>query len=73
MATEIKMPKNGMDMTEGVIVRWLKNVGDKVSGGEVIGTMGKRTAQDDDTKKHFLHLELWHRGKPLDPNTYIAF
>ena len=53
--------------------RLLKNVGDKVSGGEVIGTMGKRTAQDDDTKKHFLHLELWHRGKPLDPNTYIAF
>ena len=36
MATEIKMPKNGMDMTEGVIVRWLKNVGDKVAKDEPI-------------------------------------
>ena len=30
MATEIYMPKQGMDMTEGTIIKWLKNVGDKV-------------------------------------------
>lgn len=30
MATEIIMPKNGMDMEEGKIIQWLKNVGDKV-------------------------------------------
>ncbi len=53
--------------------RLLKNVGDKVSGGEVIGTLGKREFKDDKDKQRFLHLELWHRGKPLDPNTYIAF
>lgn len=53
--------------------RLLKNVGDKVTGGEVIGTMGKRTTEESEKKQRFLHLELWHRGKPLDPNTYIAF
>mgnify|MGYP000632871631 CR=1 FL=1 len=30
MATELTMPKNDMDMEEGTIVKWLKNVGDKV-------------------------------------------
>ena len=36
MATEIYMPKNGMDMTEGTIVRWLKNEGDPVAKGEAV-------------------------------------
>ena len=36
MATEIYMPKNGMDMVEGTIVRWLKEVGDKVEKDEPI-------------------------------------
>lgn len=36
MATEIIMPKNGMDMTEGMIVRWLKNVGDMLEKDEPI-------------------------------------
>lgn len=52
--------------------RLLKSVGDKVVGGEVIGTLSNANATTDQ-KKQFLHLELWHRGKPLDPNTYIAF
>lgn len=52
--------------------RLLKNVGDKVAGGEVIGTLSNCTGEKNE-KKAFLHLELWHRGKPLDPNTYIAF
>lgn len=34
MATELYMPKNGMDMTEGTIVRWLKNEGDKIEKDE---------------------------------------
>lgn len=54
--------------------RLLKSVGDKVVGGEVIGTLSNANANaTTDQKKQFLHLELWHRGKPLDPNTYIAF
>ena len=35
MATELTMPKNDMDMEEGTIVKWLKNVGDKVEKGEM--------------------------------------
>ena len=30
------MPKTGMAMEEGTIVRWLKKVGDRVSKGEAI-------------------------------------
>ncbi len=30
MAFEVIMPKNGMDMKEGVLVNWLKQVGDRV-------------------------------------------
>lgn len=36
MATEIIMPKAGMDMQEGTIIKWFKKVGDKVSTGEPI-------------------------------------
>lgn len=36
MAFEIIMPKAGIDMTEGQIVKWLKNEGDPVKEGEII-------------------------------------
>ena len=36
MAVEVYMPKNGMDMTEGTLVRWLKNVGERVEKDEPI-------------------------------------
>jgi pyruvate dehydrogenase E2 component (dihydrolipoamide acetyltransferase) len=36
MAYNIIMPKTGMAMEEGTIVRWLKAVGDRVSKGEAI-------------------------------------
>ncbi|MFZ7131538.1 MAG: dihydrolipoyl dehydrogenase [Eubacteriales bacterium] len=34
MATEIIMPKAGMDMEEGTVIKWLKNEGDPVKTGE---------------------------------------
>jgi len=36
MATEIIMPKAGMAMEEGKIVRWLKEIGDPIESGEAI-------------------------------------
>ena len=36
MATKIIMPKNGMDMKEGVLIRWLVKVGDKVEKDDPI-------------------------------------
>lgn len=54
--------------------RLLKNVGDKVSGGEVIASLGGSEKKGEKTVlKPYLHFELWHRGKALDPNIYIAF
>jgi lipoprotein NlpD len=53
--------------------RLMKNVGDKVIKGEAIGIFRNNNGNKDKENKKFLHLELWHRGKPLDPNTYIAF
>lgn len=53
--------------------RLLKNVGDKVVAGEVIATLNKGDNRKDSIAKTYLHFELWHRGKALDPNIYIAF
>lgn len=53
--------------------RLLKQVGDKVYGGEVIGTLSDGSGEKNGKEKKFLHLELWHRSKPLDPNIYIPF
>ncbi len=36
MAEIIIMPKLGFDMTEGILIRWLKTEGDEISEGEVI-------------------------------------
>jgi pyruvate/2-oxoglutarate dehydrogenase complex dihydrolipoamide acyltransferase (E2) component len=36
MRKEVIMPKIGLDMDEGTISKWLKNVGDKVTEGEAI-------------------------------------
>ena len=53
--------------------RLMKEIGDKVVKGEAIGTFSNRKGEGEKKNKRFLHIELWHRGKPLDPNTYIAF
>lgn len=50
----------------------LKSIGDRVAAGEAIATIGNAN-EENSAAKGFLHLELWHRGKPLDPNVYIAF
>lgn len=52
--------------------RLLKSVGEKVTAGEAIGTF-RNITDTTGIKRDYLHFELWHRGKPLDPNVYIAF
>lgn len=34
MATEVRLPQWGMGMTEGVITKWFKAVGDEIAEGE---------------------------------------
>jgi len=36
MRKEIIMPKIGLDMEEGIIIKWLKAVGDQVNKGDVL-------------------------------------
>ena len=36
MAVELVMPKLGLTMEEGSVVRWLKNEGDRIEKGEPI-------------------------------------
>ncbi|KKM10065.1 hypothetical protein SY88_15580 [Clostridiales bacterium PH28_bin88] len=36
MSVEVLMPKNGMTMVDGTIVRWLKQEGDAVTEGEIL-------------------------------------
>ncbi len=36
MLLEVKMPKTGLTMEEGTIVRWLKSEGQPVAKGEVL-------------------------------------
>lgn len=47
----------------------LKSVGDEVKAGEPIAFIGKSR---DKSNPH-LHFELWHKGRPLNPEEYILF
>ncbi len=57
MITEIIMPKQGLQMTEGAITKWLKNVGDDVKNGEAIIEI--------ETDKAALEIEAQGDGKLL--------
>lgn len=54
--------------------RIFKAVGDKVIAGEVIATLSSGDYEDTGSRyKPYLHLELWHKGEPLDPAIYLPF
>lgn len=48
----------------------LKSVGDQVKSGETIAVVGSMPM---DTKVHHLYFELWHNGKPQNPEEFILF
>jgi pyruvate dehydrogenase E2 component (dihydrolipoamide acetyltransferase) len=51
---DITMPKMGFDMTEGTIVRWLKQVGDEIKKGEPIAEI--------ETDKVTIEIEAFDSG-----------
>lgn len=44
--------------------------GDKVTGGQVIGKIG-RSASVEKAEETHLHFELWSDGVPINPSSYI--
>ena len=54
MAEIIRMPKLSDTMTEGVVAKWYKNIGDSVKSGE----------SHRPTKMHLL-LDVFSRQQPL--------
>jgi murein DD-endopeptidase MepM/ murein hydrolase activator NlpD len=48
----------------------LKTTGDRVKAGEPVAIIGN---SGEFTSGPHLHLELWHRGNPIDPQQYIDF
>ena len=54
MISEVVMPQMGADMTEGTIVRWLKNEGDAVERGEIIAEI--------ETDKANVEIEAFESG-----------
>ena len=54
MAIDVIMPQMGADMTEGTLVRWLKQVGDQVNRGDIIAEI--------ETDKATVELEAFEAG-----------
>ncbi|MEX2593500.1 MAG: M23 family metallopeptidase [Anditalea sp.] len=48
----------------------LKNLGDPVKGGEIVSIIGNTGEQ---TTGQHLHIELWYKGNPLNPQEFITF
>jgi dihydrolipoamide dehydrogenase len=72
MAFEIIMPKAGIDMTEGQIVKWLKKEGDKVTEGEVIlEIMTDKTSMEIEAEASGILLKIVHQEGETVPVTEV--
>jgi len=54
VAIEVTMPQMGADMTEGTLLRWLKDVGDPVERGDILAEI--------ETDKATIELEAYDSG-----------
>ena len=75
MATALQMPKNGMDMEEGTIVRWLKNVGDKIEKDEPFMEIetDKITMESESPAAGVLLAKLYEDGAVVPVLTTIGY
>ncbi len=75
MATELIMPKNGMDMTEGVLVKWLKEVGDPVEKDEPVMEIetDKITMESESPVSGVLLAKLYEEGTTIPVLTTIGY
>ena len=75
MAIELTMPKNGMDMTEGTIVRWLKNEGDHVDRDEPVMEIetDKITMESEAPAEGYLLKKLYEDGAVVPVLTVVGY
>jgi dihydrolipoamide dehydrogenase len=72
MAFEIIMPKAGIDMTEGQIVKWLKKEGDTVTEGEIIlEIMTDKTSMELEAEASGILLKIVHQDGETVPVTEV--
>lgn len=72
MAVEIIMPKAGIDMSEGQIVKWLKKVGDPVTEGEIIlEIMTDKTSMELEAEASGFLLKIIHNDGETVPVTEV--
>ena len=74
MATYLEMPKLADTMTEGTLLKWRKNVGDKVSVGEVIADVetDKATMEIESFDDGLIHEFLVQPGEKVPIGSKIA-
>jgi len=75
MATEIIMPKAGMAMEEGTIIRWLKEVGDPVESGEGVMEIetDKITMENEAPAGGVLLAKFYDDGAVVPVTTIIGY
>lgn len=75
MATEVVMPKWGMTMKEGVILRWLKEEGEVVSQGDPIAEVESEKAVNfvESSTSGVLRQVLVEEGATVPVSTRIAW
>ena len=72
MAFEIIMPKAGIVMTEGQIVKWLKKEGDPVQEGEIIlEIMTDKTSMEIEAEASGILLKIVHNDGETVPVTVV--
>ncbi len=72
MAFEVIMPKAGIDMTEGQIVKWLKKEGDPVTEGEIIlEIMTDKTSMEIEAEATGILLKIVHHDGETVPVTEV--
>lgn len=72
MAHEVIMPKAGIDMSEGQIVKWFKKVGDPVEKGELLlEIMTDKTSMEIEAENSGILLKIIHQDGDTVPVTEV--
>lgn len=74
MAETIKMPKLGFDMAEGMLVRWVKQVGEKINKGDVLAEIetDKATVEVESPAGGVVLSHIVDQGNMVPVNAPIA-